>query len=472
MTFEECELAILRTQVDQVQKKIAKRIIQSDDLTNIIQIVEQFLKTKKLVCYGGTAINNILPKKDQFYDKSVEMADYDFFTANAVKDAKELADVYASKGFTEVEAKAGQHFGTYKVFVNFIPVADVTSIPMELFTSLQKEAIRKDGILYAPPNFLRMSMYLELSRPAGDTDRWEKVMKRLGLLNKSYPLTIRPCNKIQIQRDTRSIAASRQSEVYDIIKDVFVDEGVVFFGGFAMSMYSKHIPSKIRNSSKFSDFDVISHAPEKTSDKIKAALEARKIKKVKIIKQEPVGELIPTHYEIVVNKDTVAFVYEPIACHSYNVISLDREKIKVATIDTILSFYLAFLYTDRTYYNMFLDRILCIAEFLFKIQQQNRLAQRGVLKRFSINCYGHQPSIEEIRANKSKMFKKLSGARAGAEYEAWFLSYSPSGKSSKKSGKSNPKSTRTRTRTRTRTKANRLSSRSKSKSKTKKKRKP
>ena len=99
MTFEECELAILRTQVDQVQKKIAKRIIQSDDLTNIIQIVEQFLKTKKLVCYGGTAINNILPKKDQFYDKSVEMADYDFFTANAVKDAKELADVYASKGF-------------------------------------------------------------------------------------------------------------------------------------------------------------------------------------------------------------------------------------------------------------------------------------------------------------------------------------------------------------------------------------
>ncbi len=35
-----------------------------------------------------------------------------------------------------------------------------------------------NGIRYAPPNFLRMNMYLELSRPAGDVSRWEKVFKR------------------------------------------------------------------------------------------------------------------------------------------------------------------------------------------------------------------------------------------------------------------------------------------------------
>ena len=51
----------------------------------------------------------------------------------------------------------------------------------------KKDSIQVAGILYAPPNYLRMGMYLELSRPAGDTSRWEKVLKRLTLLNKNYP---------------------------------------------------------------------------------------------------------------------------------------------------------------------------------------------------------------------------------------------------------------------------------------------
>ena len=37
-----------------------------------------------------------------------------------MEDAIELADIYYKEGFTEVEAKAGMHFGTYKVYVNFI----------------------------------------------------------------------------------------------------------------------------------------------------------------------------------------------------------------------------------------------------------------------------------------------------------------------------------------------------------------
>ena len=54
--------------------------------------------------------------------------------------------------------------------------------------------------MYAPPNFLRMSMYLELSRPEGDVSRWEKVLKRLILLNKHYPLRGRSCDIDSVQR--------------------------------------------------------------------------------------------------------------------------------------------------------------------------------------------------------------------------------------------------------------------------------
>ena len=87
-----------------------------------------FIKKKKRVCYGGTAINNILPLEDQFYNKKIEFPDYDFFSDQALKDAKKLANIYLEQGFEEVTASAGMHPGTFKVFVNLIPVADITQL--------------------------------------------------------------------------------------------------------------------------------------------------------------------------------------------------------------------------------------------------------------------------------------------------------------------------------------------------------
>ena len=61
LNFEECELAILRSAVDKIDKKKGKEMINNPEIEKIIKIVEDFLKKKKLICYGGTAINNILP---------------------------------------------------------------------------------------------------------------------------------------------------------------------------------------------------------------------------------------------------------------------------------------------------------------------------------------------------------------------------------------------------------------------------
>ena len=95
---------------------------------------------------------------------------------------------------------SGRDLANFKVFVNYIPVADITQLNNVLFKSLKKDAIEIDGIFYTPPNFLRMSMYLELSRPAGDVSRWEKILKRLILLNKNYPIKGKNCEHTKIQR--------------------------------------------------------------------------------------------------------------------------------------------------------------------------------------------------------------------------------------------------------------------------------
>jgi hypothetical protein len=66
-----------------------------------------------------------------------------------------------------------------------------------------------------------------------------------------------------------------------------------------------------------------------------------------------------------------------------------------------------------------------MAHYLFRIQQKNRLEQKGLLKRFSIDCYGHQETIEEMRAAKSEKYKELKNKRDTPEYEEYFLRYRP-----------------------------------------------
>jgi hypothetical protein len=431
LSFEECELAILRQAVDNAEEISGKLAVNSPDIKQIFSIVENFIRTKKLIPYGGIAINAILPKTAQFYNRDIELPDFDFYSPNALKDTKELCDIYVKAGYIEVEGKPGVHHGTYKVFVNFIPVADITYIHKDIFNALKTDAIKVAGILYAPANFLRMAMYLELSRPYGDISRWEKVAKRIALLNKYYPLHGENCDIRDFQRElirTNKEDVAIEDLIFDTLRTVFIDQGCVFFGGYAMSQYSRYMPKESQSKfKKAADFDVISEDPDPLIDILKERLADIGVKKIKVINRPAVGEIIAPHYQIIIgDEDTVAFIYGPTACHSYNTINIRGEQVKIATIDTMLSFYLAFLYSSRDYYDD--SRILCMAQYLFQVQQHNRLQQHGLLKRFSINCYGHQKTLEELRSEKSEKYKELKGKRRSPEYEEYFLRYRPADK--------------------------------------------
>jgi len=434
MNFQECELAILRHVVDENEKIAGEKVASSPEIKKMIEIVEDFLIKKKLICYGGTAINNILPKEAQFYDKNYEIPDYDFFSHNALDDTKELADIFYKAGYLDVEAKSGVHGGTYKVFVNFIPMADITYIHKDLFQTLQKQAIKVAGIYYTPPDFLRMGMYLELSRPAGDISRWEKVLKRLNLLNEYHPMKVEyDCPSIDFQRKMDD-NVEQNEEIYYIIRDTFIDLGLVFFGGYASTLYSKNMPKHAKRFiQKIPDFDVLSEDPQRSATIVKERLEDAGLKKISITHHKCFGEIIPEHYEIKYGLDILAFIYKPMACHNYNTITVDKREINVATIDTIMSFYLAFLYSNAPYY--YKDRILCMAQYLFEVQQKSRLSQKGLLKRFVPKCIGIQETLESIRAKKSQKFAELKNKRGTREYEEFFLKYVPADLQKKKEKK-------------------------------------
>ena len=423
-SFQEKEIDILRNAVDRVSERKAKQMVKSPEIQKIIEILEDFLRQRKLVCYGGTAINNILPEQDKFYNKNLEIPDYDFFSPDALKDAKLLADTYFKAGYDEVEAKSGVHSGTFKVFVNFIPIADITIMDKRIFRNILNDAIKIDGIHYAPPDFLRMAMYLELSRPDGDTTRWEKILKRLILLNKNYPLLGDKCKKEDFMRPFEG-DISKRGEIYRIAKQSFIEQGLVFFGGYASALYSKYMPrTQRRLLYNVPDFDLLAENPLTSATIVKERLEQNGIKNVRVKIHQGVGEIMPTHYELLVKDDTIAFIYQPSACHSYNSINIDGRVVRVATIDTMLSFYLAFLYTGKPYYDV--NRLLCMSEYLFNVQAKNRLEQKGLLRRFSINCYGRQKTMEDIRGEKSVKYKELKKNKKSKEFKYYFLRYIPS----------------------------------------------
>ena len=110
-------------------------------------------------------------------------------------------------------------------------MADITYLQKDIFNSLKKEAKKIAGILYCPPNYLRMSMYLELSRPAGDVSRWEKVLKRLSLLNKHHPLKANDCKDAHFQRGLSEGTYTKEEEkkIYDTVKNTLIGRCCIFW---------------------------------------------------------------------------------------------------------------------------------------------------------------------------------------------------------------------------------------------------
>jgi hypothetical protein len=228
--------------------------------------------------------------------------------------------------------------------------------------------------------------------------------------------------------------AFNSNTIYNSIQNTLIDQGVVFFGAFALSLYNKHEKNKLNFKSTSPDFDVLSEDPKKTATIIKDQLSKLGYDNIDIYEKPGIGEIIAPHYEILYNKqDTLAYIYKPNACHSFNIIKINNKEVKVATIDTIMSFYLAFMFTNRKYYDI--NRLFCMAHFLFKLQQKYRLSNINILKRFSLNCYGKQETIEDIRTIKSEKFKEMKHKYNKDEYNKYFFKYSPETSNLKKTKK-------------------------------------
>jgi hypothetical protein len=368
-----------------------------------LAVVKKFLKEHPVLCYGGTAINNLLPKKDQFYNPEEDVPDYDFFSKTPQAHSVIIANQLRKEGIAAVEVKPGMHLGTFKVFADFTGVADITHLDEEIFDRLWEQAEVRQGIHYVPVNFLRMSMYLELSRPHGDVSRWEKVYSRLELLNKAYPAS---CSKKDAKQH-EELTNEQQKGVLKLLKN----EDVVLL---SVSAAEIHL-----NKNWTTPIGLL--AERETIERL------TKGEKIEVNEE---NDILPRRTSVLSEDGTKSLFrfYETTACHSYHEM---ENGVRVASIPTTLQFFFAYLYSGAQEENV--ASVLCIAQRLVDVA--NSKAKRRFELLTPKECIGVQETFVEMKRNKAELFEKLGKDRSSKDFIEYFFTYNPDDASSKKKAK-------------------------------------
>jgi hypothetical protein len=357
-------------------------------------IVQDFLRDNEVMCYGGTAINNLLPPDERFYNPVYDIPDYDFFSKEPQEHAMKLADQLAKAGIKNIEVRPGQHLGTFKVFSDFEGVADITHLDAPIFDRLWKENVTRDGIHYVTPNFLRMSVYLELSRPQGDVSRWTKVYERLLLLNKYHPMV---CPGVK-EKPTEVDEADQK-----LIQQILAKENVVLLGITASQI---HTTKKAIN--WYAPVTILAEEP--TIQKITKGLKVR---------ETPGSEIVPRFFDVANKDDKIIMrIFETAACHSYHPM---RNGVRVASIPTLLQFFLAYLYAGASEDDI--THLLCVAQRLVDVAH-NKSKRRYALLTPS-DCLGHQETLTGLRKHKAVLYEKYSKDKSSVDFLKYFFTYNP-----------------------------------------------
>jgi len=394
------------------QKYIAAHDIE---MKRALEVVQNFIKKKKRVCYGGTAMNMILPEKKRFYNTEYDLPDYDFFTPKMDSDIKELLQDLKDAGFKDVMDRVGIHDGTKKIMVNFNPIADISEISENVYNIFHKRAVVKDGMYYTDPDILRMMMYLELSRPLGQINRWEKVYERLQILNDVFYPKREFITKNQTRKSKDKGYKNIPDDVRDYILSFCIENQKILLSGNMVEFYGSILRSKkklVYNTKKHKGVVSFFTSNIRADSKyLKDHLGGSKV--CSYIIHEKRGDILPEYSEILYNNRCVAVLFNEQACYSYyNFTASDGNIIMIASLDTLITMYYSIYFFSNKARSL-LNTIDYQIPKLIELVETNRRIGKSPIPPFSLICKGHQKAfssllrekMERVRADKAKRRK-------------------------------------------------------------------
>lgn len=190
-----------------------ERSADAEMLGRALEIVKQFIVERKLILYGGQAIDFALRLKGSGIYPDHQIPDYDFFSPQSVDDAYDLADRLAAAGFPHISAIPAIHMQTMRVGTNFVYVADISYVPAEVYEKLP--TVSYAGMRVLHPDYQRTDMHLAFCFPYSNPPRedifhrFRKDLKRFNLFEEYYPIAAEAAGDAELKPVSAEVSLDR-----------------------------------------------------------------------------------------------------------------------------------------------------------------------------------------------------------------------------------------------------------------------
>lgn len=394
-----------------------KQQVTKKFLMGVIDVLKAFIVKHELVVYGGLALNELLPKSKKFYT-STAIPDYDCFSPKAKEHAIELANALHKKGYKFIEVKGAVHDGTYKVFVQFNQVADITSVHQSFYDGIRmlskkehadksiKDKRENRTCLLAPINLLKSSLYQELSSPRS-TYRWEKLYKRKQVFVKEYD-KYSHVEKVKTTIFSLTPVGREFEHVIDAIKQMIKVNKIPLIGAFAITLTQG---SDVIDYSKimrfFSVFDILTIDPDATvqmfENTIGNMLKAKGFE-LYIEERSRYQEIIPKRVRVFIrpigSNDRKGISLATMhVCSSMCKSTIEKKGYVVGTCNAILSLLYAYTILYAVYWKNPEESCGHIFTLAWEFEDWIKSEKLDVKSQFTQTCFGKQPTIDTIKKN-------------------------------------------------------------------------
>lgn len=343
------------------------------------------LKRKRVLMYGGTALNEMMPPRYKIYPP-MTLPDIDILSPDAKRVTKDLVAHFKKYKHEAVSFSEALHEGTFKVFADGIQVVDVTQCSEETFNNLKKgSVVSSRGLRTVPPRFIRMTLHKMLSQP-NDANRWKKVFERVINFYKVYPTVHCSLNKFN------------QIHIDDIILDSIYDVLIayrecVFFGVEELNLltgklyYCDHVPP----------IQIIAN----TDLRVFASGLISILNFLQPTNIFPKDDFISEHVFLTYNGVPIVAIYQSDACLSYNTYYNRR----IASINTFINMYLSMSLSPQNHLVKIRPYLECASNLLTNVMMKSLKSKKKLVDPFSSICYGPSLGMATMRRHRIKRIK-------------------------------------------------------------------
>lgn len=405
------KLDIQIKKIEQLADQKAEEIEQSyyDKYYNYYDIAVRVLKKHNVLLYGGTAINEILPKESRFY-KEKELPDIDVFCTNSEPIAKDIMETFTKKGYSLTTVKEALHENTYKVMVEGLQLIDLTVLEKGLFQKLKKGGLKTSfGIPTVNVDYLKYSLHSMLSKPF-DAHRWPKVFQRLIRLYDAYPVKLDDIGTFHMERyylrkGSGAGTVDTAADPEEILTDWATKRQLIHFGWDVIQTYLKEdttIPEEIRKVLKVGEpgLGMPIHYLLIERDAIRVANQW-----VKSLNRSDIAVhhlydgdgLLPPYVCISYKGEKWVYLFESSNCVSF----MEYKGRNILSIHGLI----------KSLYEMYLassePELRKILQVLVTVQLNQSLSRKKLYQQFILNCYGYQAGVVTLRKERYlRMLKK------------------------------------------------------------------